>query len=111
MTKLEQQLNNLCRYCEKKVSAEDLDYCYSYWLGNKYICHKNCKIEGQKLEAFDCQIIDSDCNDCHFFKRKEIVGKEVWSGECLKFNKETRAFPKKWTGRECFEHRRNFINK
>jgi hypothetical protein len=30
----------------------------------------------------------------------------VWTGHCLKFDQPTEAYPKRWTGRPCFEHRR-----
>lgn len=89
-----------------------------------FVCHKSCKVSGEKQEALDCQTVDADCNDCRHFKRGSIVphsrsiqeqirtgqhpnfSSEVWSGHCLKFDTPTTAFPKKWTGRACFEHRR-----
>src|SRR2546421_532208 len=51
-----------------------------------------------KREAYECQVVDADCNDCKHFRRGALVAKEAWSGHCLKFDRETRAYPKKWTG-------------
>ncbi len=114
---------SICRFCEKEVRNEESVAVHSYWGGNEFICHQSCKNEGIKQEAFDCQVIDADCNDCKFFKRgvlikrllscmendkpsKKLVNMEIFDGHCLKFNKPTLAYPNKWTGRECFEHRR-----
>jgi len=116
----------LCRYCSKPVSDADAAVTHSYWQGMKFLCHKNCKAAGEKSEALECQTLDADCNDCRHYKRGtsaptqisryknhkgewvEIVYKpEIWiGGHCLKFDKPTTAYPKKWTGHECFEHRR-----
>lgn len=114
-------LGNLCRYCDCTVQEAEAVITFSYWHGNPFICHRECKDAGMKQEAFDCQSIDSDCNDCKHFRRGELIKRdfwdcglgrmvsvntEVWTGHCLKFDRETRAYPMKWTGRACFEHRR-----
>ena len=97
-----------CRYCDKPVETDSV-VTHSYWQGVKFVSHAACKVVGEKSEALECQTIDADCNDCRHFQRGQLVGKEVWSGHCQKFNHKTRAYPKKWTGRECFEHRRLMI--
>lgn len=96
----------VCRYCANRVAETDAVATHSYWHGAKFSSHKSCKASGEIAEAFECQMIDADCNDCRHFNRGQIIGKEIWSGHCQKFNRETKAYPKKWTGRECFEHRR-----
>lgn len=100
-----------------------MDIAPSYWQGLPMPYHKECRQAGIKQEAYDCQCIDADCNDCRHFKRGEVVkrmlscmedGKPsmrlvnmgIVRGHCLKFDRATEAYPKKWTGRECFEHRR-----
>lgn len=117
---------SLCRYCRKPVIKEDAVETFGYFGNTPDHCHLACKPEGIKQEAFDCQMIDADCNDCRHFKRDRIAGKvrsltmrtdgtqyevihqpNVVYGHCLKFDKPTQAFPNKWTGRECFEHRRS----
>lgn len=98
--------DGICRYCSKPVAPADAVVTHSYWQGMKFVSHKACKVAGEKAEALECQTIDADCNDCRHFRRGQLVGKEVWSGHCQKYDRETRAYPKKWTGRECFEHRR-----
>lgn len=113
-----------CRYCGQPIEAADLSTTYSYWGGFQFACHRKCKDAGIKSEAYDCQVIDADCNDCKHFKRGSIVphkpevqaaidsgqcpnfSTEIWNGHCLKFDRPTRAFPKKWSGLGCFEHRR-----
>lgn len=99
-------MSDICRYCSLPVDATDAVTTHSYWQGLPFVCHKACKEAGVKQEAFDCQTIDADCNDCRHFRRGQLVGKEVWDGLCQKYDCETRAYPKKWTGHECFEHRR-----
>ena len=112
---------NICRYCLKAL--ENPVKTVSYWSHISDVCHAECKVDGEKSEAIECQIIDADCNDCKYFKRGKIIplsdnclnqiklGKvpkfssEAWNGHCLKFDRETVAFPNKWTGRECFQHR------
>lgn len=114
-----------CRYCNKPIEESDRVVTHSYWQGLPFDCHKACKDAGVKQESLDCQLIDADCNDCKHFKRAWQAEKrhewslnihqewivlthkpEVWHGLCLKFNRPTEAYPNKWTGRECFEHRR-----
>lgn len=117
--------DDLCRYCSKPVDTSDYAVTHSYWQGLPFICHKPCKASGEKQEAMECHLIDGDCNDCKHYKRGHIAptqtsryknhkGKwieivytpQIWiGGHCLKFDHPTTAFPKKWTGRECFEHR------
>lgn len=112
---------NLCRYCGKEGA---LVKTLAYWNQTECLCHPECKQEGEKQEAIDCQTIDADCNDCRFFQRGELVKQllsamrnkmvvMVWvnmgivKGHCLKFNRPTEAYPHMSTGRECFEHRKN----
>lgn len=117
---------NLCRYCDQPV-VDDPVITYSYWQGAPFICHRQCKDAGVKQEAFDCQCIDADCNDCKHYRRGRLAplqrtkvkttdGRTVEltfqpevfiDGHCLKFDKPTLACPMKWTGHPCFEHRRS----
>lgn len=105
-----------CRYCEQPVAPADSVTTVSYWSAIPYVCHRACKVTGVKQEAFDCQMLDRDCNDCRCFIRGEAVRKfneagqpqpiSAFHGMCLKFDRQTMAFPNQSTGRECFEHRR-----
>lgn len=118
----------ICRYCDGEIPEQELVTTHSYWGGSPFPCHKQCKDAGIKQEAFDCQLIDADCNDCKYFKRGEVVkrllscmenGKSSMklvnmgfiNGHCLKFDRLTQAQPNKWSGLECFEHRRTPVNK
>lgn len=111
---------SICRYCGQPVELVDAVITNSYWQGLPFICHRACKNEGVKQEALDCQVIDSDCNDCKHFKRGELIHRESWesgrrvkvnthvfTGHCLKLDKPTVARPMIWTGMPCFEHRRS----
>ncbi len=116
-----------CRYCSKPIPFPALAEASAYWNATKDFCHRSCKAAGERQEAFDCQCIDADCNDCKHYQRGKIAPKTISSyidkrngklvtiihqpdifvgGSCAKFNLPTLAFPKKWTGRECFEHRK-----
>lgn len=114
-----------CRYCDKPIDGNGV-VTHSYWGGLPFQCHKECKQAGERAEAFECQLIDADCNDCKHYQRGQLArrlisnlhkpnGKVVEvahqpniivGGRCLKFSKPTVAQPKKWSGLECFEHRR-----
>src|SRR3954469_10640068 len=113
-----------CRYCNLPVEEKDKTITHSYWQGVPFICHKSCKVEGEKEEAYLCQNIDADCNDCKYFKRGTLVKKELsdiidgkpgkrlvnmgyFEGHCLKFDKPAIACPKQCTGLKCFEHRKD----
>lgn len=117
-------MSETCRYCGKEIAPADLATTNSYWQGLPFPCHRACKDAGMRQEAFDCQCIDADCNDCRHFKRgmlvqrwlsciedgkasKKLVNMGIFTGHCLKFDQPTEAYPNKWTGRPCFEHRRS----
>jgi ribosomal protein L36 len=115
-----------CRYCEMSIQPQTAATTRSYWQNMLFPCHLACKIRGERDEAIVCQTIDADCNDCRFFKRGQAVmvvcsdydkkkkvgvivnvSTGVSTGHCLKFDQPTKAYPNKWTGRLCFEHRRS----
>jgi hypothetical protein len=98
-----------CRYCHKPVKRNEAVITHSYWNAVWQVAHKACDADGRKAEAYECQIIDADCNDCKHFNRGESLASGVsaaWSGQCLKYDKPVVAYPNKATGNECFEHRR-----
>ena len=35
----------------------------------RFPVHKACKQQAMKDEAYECQVIDADCNDCRHFDR------------------------------------------
>lgn len=113
-----------CRYCKEPLADTDAVYTTSYWGGLPFVCHLECKDAGFRAEVIECQTIDADCNDCRHFRRSEVVRQwlscmenkkpstrlvnmGVILGHCARFDKPTKAYPNKWTGRECFEHRRS----
>jgi hypothetical protein len=130
-------LSRECRHCKDEVLEKDFAICASYWnngtFGSSiYVCHKGCVKEQKENEAYECQKIDRDCNDCKFFKRGEVVepltqkhkdiivsvdlknppiytiGKEIkFHGKCEKHNIGTYAFSQFASGYECFVHRKD----
>lgn len=120
-------LGEPCRYCDKPVvTMAEASVTHSYWQALPFICHKACKDAGIRQEAYDCQVIDADCNDCRHYQRGHLAAKVeslclrddgteyilthqpniIIGGRCLKFDRPTTACPNKWSGLECFEHRR-----
>lgn len=101
---------NKCRFCGKEADYHTFDIHYTYWRGVFTICHISCKELGAKEEAYECQVIDADCNDCKHFKRGKMLqgGKTaIWEGQCLKFDKTALAYPVFCSGHKCFEHRKS----
>lgn len=116
-------MTTLCRYCSLAVEDADAVTARSYWGGLPFVSHRACKQAGERQEALDCQTIDADCNDCRHFKRGSVIKRNLScmvdgkagtvlvnmgmiNGHCLKFDRPTIAQPNKWSGLECFEHRR-----
>lgn len=125
---LKAELKGQCRYCGLPVWSPHESITYSYWQGLPFYCHASCKVSGEKQESLECQTVDADCNDCRHYRRGKIAALQVSryfdnrkkrmvevrhqpdvfvGGHCLKFNRPTLAQPKKWSGLECFEHRRS----
>ena len=96
-------LSRNCLGCKKPVSQADAVVYGSYWGGYKNICHRDCIAEVSRLESFECQLIDSNCNDCKHFNR--VAGNV---GTCAdgKRDGEFRVYPANWQGMDCFIHRR-----
>lgn len=94
----------ICRYCDKPV--ENGVTTHSYWNAIPFLCHAECKDAGYKQEAYECQVLDADCNDCKHFQRGPMLSKGAWEGVCLKDNTPTKAYPNFASCHPCFEHRR-----
>ena len=99
----------ICRYCGLSVSFEQSDITIAYFNKGQFYCHKACKKEGERQEAFECQVIDANCNDCKFYQR-QANGRNTSMGFCAKLNKQTTGSPNKWMGMPCFEHRRSNVS-
>ena len=115
-----------CRYCGEMVSEADYAVTHSYWRAIMDVSHKACEAKGRADEAYECQLIDADCNDCKHFRRgsralyrgdkantedgeyvRIHVQKDAFHGHCCKLNKPTTAFVNFASGHPCFEHRRD----
>lgn len=107
-------LEDKCKFCKQPECDDTVAPYWQYDVATeqgitkaKQRCHKACKQQGYANEAYECQKIDADCNDCAFFKREKNLGNSVFGGQCLKFNIATKAYPNKCTGKECFIHRKD----
>lgn len=98
-----------CRYCKKPVPRAEADVVGAYWHGDaQFLCHADCREAGFAAESYECQKIDADCNDCHFF-HATVEGKTVRYGRCERWDIETHALPNFCSALPCFAHRRDFM--
>lgn len=116
----------LCRYCGKTIMPEQEGKTSSYWhiasTGLRAgplrdVCHEDCKRDGERREAYQCQCIDTNCNDCLYFERDlsyiQPRGTAQWEisfpGNCRFFNRPETGSPNYCdpTKTECFVHRRS----
>jgi len=96
--------NGNCCYCNK--STYKPVKVFSYWNANPMNSCPDCVIIGKKQEAYECQLIDANCNDCkHFDRDRHNKGGNTWRGHCKKFHVEVKACPNYASGYDCFEHR------
>jgi hypothetical protein len=99
----------LCKFCGKYTERSEADIVHGYWTPLMGLTHKLCKKEGYANEAYECQKIDMNCNECKHFSRGDSLGSGIFSGYCNKLNKPTEAqsnfSSREWHG-ECFEHRK-----
>ena len=98
-----------CRYCKEELGGNKIP-TRTYWHGRKNIkpySHPECKAGGEAKEAYECQVIDADCNDCKHFSDRKRISKTAFKGQCLKLNTEVNAYPNFASGHECFEHRKD----
>jgi len=108
-----------CRYCGEHVEEGSALIASSYWVpGGAFwqVCHAGCQKEGSRSEAYECQCVDADCNDCTYLTRGERHGKGAWVGTCGNAAREPRyllpdgrilAHSQLATGHPCFVHRRD----
>ena len=106
-----------CYYCKEITTKDNRIVAFGYWNGFRMWSHKECEKEGYKKVAYECQSIDSDCNDCKYFKRTIMMGKGVWKGQCINEKRNPQehaklkedkvlAYPNFCSGHICFVHRK-----
>lgn len=110
----------ICRRCGEKISPNDFEITFSYWITMWHPAHKDCAEIETKDNAHICQVIDASCNDCKFFKRKNEIILTLknaklqnvqfktgsFAGHCLKFNRPTIGRANRCENYPCFEHRK-----
>jgi hypothetical protein len=102
-------VDSKCRGCGLPIAENDFAVWTTYWQRMFAPCHAACRDAGMKKEAYDCQSVDADCNDCRHFQRGEriAVGEgAAFEGHCLKYDRPTKALPLFCSGWSCFEHRK-----
>jgi len=112
------QIKNECRHCKKRVLEEDFDIAIGYWYPNCwYICHKECVKEQRVGEAYECQKLDRNCNDCAFMVRDK-VRQEKWNpnpgginkilyGKCTNYDKDISFIANTSSICDGFAHRKD----
>lgn len=111
-------ISNSCRACSAIITSRDFAVLHTYWQAMWAPCHAGCREAGMKAEAYECQCIDADCNDCRHFQRNVTPNPDMppnqqlfppiggVRGNCLKFGHTVIANPKHASCNSCFEHRR-----
>lgn len=94
--------SNLCCIIGDTLTKDNIDIKISYW--TPFIWKpilKSLKIESMKKEAYMCQLIDSNCNDCFYLDRG--------NKKCLKFDKNIQIYPgiSQVENKDCFKHRKD----
>jgi hypothetical protein len=112
-------LSATCRGCNRAVEAAAFAVWNTYWTPMWAPCHAGCREAGMKAEAYECQCIDADCNDCRHYQRNVVTNPEMPQnpqlfaplggvrGNCLKYSRTVTANPKRASCNPCFEHRRS----
>jgi hypothetical protein len=85
--------SSMCRHCGKEVSEGDFAIHNTYWQSLWAPCHAGCRDAGMKEEAYECQTVDADCNDCKHFVRGALINKWAWAGHCSKHDRPTHGLP------------------
>ena len=98
-------ISRTCRGCGGKLEKGDFVIGQTYWGGLWAGSHAACK-GWVAEEAYECQVIDADCNDCKHFMRGEKLWAGIFEGKCVKTGETVRAYPNFCSGHACFEHRR-----
>jgi hypothetical protein len=70
-------LGRTCRGCDAVIEAGAFAVWNTYWTAMWAPCHAGCREEGMRAEAFECQCIDADCNDCRHFQRGVVTNPEM----------------------------------
>ena len=97
----------ICPECFANVGKNDACVVVTYWRSMLRVCHKVCRDKYVREMVYECQLIDSDCNDCKHFDRGVMIGSGVFSGRCKMFDKPTIGCPNFCSGMPCFEHRKS----
>jgi len=95
-------ISNKCQATGILLNESNFDIGIRYWLPNSwYPVHKDFKHDYMKNEAYNCQKLDTNCNDCKHLNRAEM--------KCLKLNKGLSFAPNTCMpeNQDCFIHRKD----
>jgi hypothetical protein len=100
-----------CRFCGGELNSDNITKVTTYWNQLVCPCHKDCKVKGMAEEAYDCQLIDADCNWCKHFQRtpgSNMPG-GFGNGHCGLDGTEVPCSSNSYAGNECFIHRKSDV--
>jgi hypothetical protein len=95
--------SEICRHSGIKLTKENIDIVQGYWTPYTWFpVHKDFKKACYEQEAFVCQNIDMNCNDCIYLNRNETL--------CiLSLDKKVSFIPNTCMpeNMNCFKHRKH----
>lgn len=98
--------SGICCASGEVLSRENLGIKVGYWTPMLWKpCRKDLVREYQRREAYDCQLIDTNCNDCKHLVRGG-GGSGVFVGRCALKDVAITFMPNACMSEnsECFEH-------
>ena len=61
--------SDTCCYSGEKLTRDNIDVLVGYWTPFMWKpIRKDLRVQAQREEAYECQLIDCSCNDCAFLK-------------------------------------------
>jgi hypothetical protein len=94
--------SNKCCVTGEILTKDNIDVKISYWTPFVWKpIRKDLRREAMRQEAYECQKIDNNCNDCLYLNRNEL--------QCDKMNKKVKINPNICSPENvnCFKHRKD----
>lgn len=98
-----------CVSTKEKLTRDNIGIHVTYWNPNLWRpIRKDLAKEYRKQESYECQKIDSNCNDCGYLERIGFgKGNNVQINRCLKKDIEVFPHPNTSANNDCFIHRKD----
>lgn len=111
---------NICSVSGVKLTKDNIDVKIGYWKPSLWKpVLDSLKKEAELEEAYECQKIDANCNDCKYFDRTRLTNNLIDCstsifprinckvGLCTKHNYNVYASSCSFQGNICFIHRKD----